>query len=157
MSLSYQLEFSVHFVFINLSELCTDATCYVSLSLWTLSVSPLFSSLSISYKCPWQTLQAYHWLKYIHLICIVVSLNGLYTIVNLEPTWVETMFVVRKVRYSALFTNLVGWHAGAVSFPLSNVILAQLACPLSDVKFCLHSGITNLSLYKHWMEHFKVE
>ncbi len=41
------------------------------------------------------------------------------------------MFVERNVRYSALFTNLVGWHAGAVSFPLSDVILAQLACPLS--------------------------
>ncbi len=41
------------------------------------------------------------------------------------------------------------WHARAVSFPLSDVILAQLACPLSDM-FCLHSGITNLSLYKQW-------
>ncbi len=29
---------------------------------------------------------------------------------------VEAMFVERKVRYSALFTNLVGWHAGAVSW-----------------------------------------
>jgi hypothetical protein len=57
------------------------------------------------------------------------------------------MFVERKVRYSALFTNLVGWHAGAVSLPLSDIILAQLACPLSDIMFCLHSGITNLSLY----------
>jgi len=56
------------------------------------------------------------------------------------------MFVERKVRYSALFTNLVGWHAGAVSFPLSDVILAQLAYPLSDVMFYLRSGITNLSL-----------
>ncbi len=56
------------------------------------------------------------------------------------------MFVVREVRYSALFTNLVGWHAIVVSFPLSDVILAQLACPLSDVVFYLHSGITNLSL-----------
>ncbi len=45
------------------------------------------------------------------------------------------MFVKRKVRYSALFTNLVGWHAGAVSFPPSDVILAQLACLLSDVMF----------------------
>ncbi len=61
------------------------------------------------------------------------------------------MFVEWKVYYSALFTNLVGWHAGAVSFPLSDVILAQLACPLSDVMFCLHSGISNLSLYKHWL------
>ncbi len=56
------------------------------------------------------------------------------------------MFVERKVRYSALFTNLVRWHAGAVSFPLSDIILAELACPLSDVMFDLHSEITNLSL-----------
>jgi hypothetical protein len=61
------------------------------------------------------------------------------------------MFVERKVHYSVLFTNLVRWHAGAVSFPLSDVILAQLARPLSDVMFCLHSGITNLFLYKHWV------
>jgi hypothetical protein len=45
------------------------------------------------------------------------------------------MFVERKVCYSALFTNFVSWHAGAVSFPLSGVILAQLACPLSDIMF----------------------
>ncbi len=63
------------------------------------------------------------------------------------------MFVEGKVCYSALFTNLVGWHAGAVSFPPSDVILAQLACPLSDAISCLHSGITNLSLYKHWSHH----
>jgi hypothetical protein len=59
------------------------------------------------------------------------------------------MFVEIKVHYSALFTNVVGWQAGAVSFPLSDVIIAQLACPLSDVIIYLHSGITNLSLYKH--------
>ncbi len=59
------------------------------------------------------------------------------------------MFVERKVPYSALFTNLVGWHVGAVSFPLSDIILAQLAYPLSGVMFCLHSGITYLSLYKN--------
>jgi hypothetical protein len=62
----------------------------------------------------------------------------------------NTMFVERRVCYSALFTNLVGWYTGTVSFPISDVILAQLACPLSEVMFCLHSGITNLSLYKHW-------
>ncbi len=39
--------------------------------------------------------------------------------------------VCRKVCYSALFANLVGWHASAVSLPLSDVILAQ-----SDVMFC---------------------
>jgi hypothetical protein len=60
------------------------------------------------------------------------------------------MFVKRQVRYSHLFTNLVGWHAGAVSSPVSDIILAQLACPLSDILICLHTGITNLSLYKHW-------
>jgi hypothetical protein len=58
------------------------------------------------------------------------------------------MLVERKIHYSALLTNLVGWHASAVSFPLSDVILAQLTYPLSDVMFCLHLGITNLSLYK---------
>jgi hypothetical protein len=61
-------------------------------------------------------------------------------------TDVTPMFVERKVRYSALFTNLVGWHASAVSFPLSDVIMAQLACLLSDIMFCLHSGeLTYLS------------
>ncbi len=51
------------------------------------------------------------------------------------------MLVERKVCYSALFTKLVVWNAGVVSFPpppLSDVILAQLACPLSDIMFCLH-------------------
>jgi hypothetical protein len=56
------------------------------------------------------------------------------------------MFVERKVCYSALFTNLCGWHAGAVSVPLSDVIFGEVASPLSDVMFHLHSGITNLSL-----------
>jgi hypothetical protein len=59
------------------------------------------------------------------------------------------MFAERKVCYSALFTKLVRWHAGGVSFPLSDIILTQLACPLSDILFHLHSGITNLSLNKH--------
>jgi len=52
------------------------------------------------------------------------------------------MFVQRKVHYSALFTILVGWHIGAISFPLNDVIVAQLACPLSDVMFYLHSRAT---------------
>ncbi len=60
------------------------------------------------------------------------------------------MFVERKVCYSALLTNMVRWHAGAVSFLLSDIILAQLACPLSDIMLCLHSGITDLSHYKYW-------
>ncbi len=55
-----------------------------------------------------------------------------------------------------MITNLVGWHAGAVSFPLSDVILAQLVCPLSDLMFCLYSGITNLPFYKHCMNAYTV-
>jgi hypothetical protein len=62
------------------------------------------------------------------------------------------MFIERKIWYSAMFTNLVGWQAGAVSFPPTDIILAQLACPLSDVMFYLHSGRTNLSIYKHCCE-----
>jgi hypothetical protein len=48
---------------------------------------------------------------------------------------VKSMFVEEKVRYSAMFTYLVSWHASAVSFPPIDVILAQLACPLSDIMF----------------------
>jgi hypothetical protein len=44
----------------------------------------------------------------------------------------------RYVSYSALFTFLVGWHTSAVSLALSDVILAELACPSNDVIFCLH-------------------
>ena len=59
------------------------------------------------------------------------------------------MLVEGLVGCSALFTLLVSWHASAVSLPPSDVILAELACPLNDVILCLHSGIINLSLYKH--------
>ncbi len=80
--------------------------------------------------------------------------NGLAYFSNIPQfETIHPMFVERKDCYSALFTYLVGWHASAVSFPLSDVILAQLACPLSDVMFCIHSGITNLSLYKHCIHH----
>ncbi len=61
------------------------------------------------------------------------------------------MFVERKVCHLALVTYLVRWHAGAVSFPLSDVILAQLAGPLSDIMLYLYSGSTDLSVYKHWL------
>ncbi len=69
----------------------------------------------------------------------------------------KTIFVARKVCYSSLFTNLVGWHAGADSFPLSDIILAQLACPLRGLMFWLHSGITSLSLYKHGSRSYCLE
>jgi len=37
-----------------------------------------------------------------------------------------------------LFTFLVGWHASAVSLHPVDAVLAQLACPLNDINFCLH-------------------
>jgi hypothetical protein len=89
-----------------------------------------------------------------------VCLEFLYKIYNLKHRSIYSkkeklqdgeIFVERKVLYSALFINLVRWHTGDASLPLSDVILAQLAYPLSDVMFYLHSGITNLSLYKHWV------
>ncbi len=53
------------------------------------------------------------------------------------------MFVERQVPYSVLFTYLVGRHAGTVSLLLRDVIFAEQSSPLSDIMFCLHSGITN--------------
>ncbi len=74
---------------------------------------------------------------------------------NIRLSWEDTtrtntivMFVERQVCSSALFTYLVGWYASAVRLPSSDVILAQLACPLSDIMFCSYSGINKLSLYK---------
>jgi hypothetical protein len=47
----------------------------------------------------------------------------------------EKLKVAWDVCYSALFTNLVGWISALLASPLSDVILAQLACPLSiDIK-----------------------
>jgi hypothetical protein len=62
-----------------------------------------------------------------------------------KKTRLGTILVERKVLYSALFTNLVRWHAGAINFPPSDIILAQLACPLSDIMFCLHSEFSSVS------------
>ncbi len=67
---------------------------------------------------------------------------------------VAPMFVERKVRYSASFTFLVGWYAGAVSIPPGD-ILAQLACHPECHHFLFTSGITNPSLYKHYAAHIR--
>jgi hypothetical protein len=52
----------------------------------------------------------------------------------------ETMFVEREVISSALFTFLVRLHASADSLLPSDVIFAQLACPLNDGIFHSHQG-----------------
>ncbi len=43
----------------------------------------------------------------------------------------------REVNSSALFTFLVGWHAGAVSLPLGDIISAELDCPPDNVTLYL--------------------
>jgi hypothetical protein len=47
----------------------------------------------------------------------------------------RAMFVEKQLSSSALFTFLVRWHDSAVSLPLSDILLAQLACHLNDVIF----------------------
>jgi len=86
----------------------------------------------------------------LYLTCKMTFTNTV-AVFALAPWSVWPMFVERTVCYSALFTNLVWCHADAISFLPNGIIMAQLACPLSDVMFCLHSGRTNLSLYKHWV------
>jgi hypothetical protein len=61
-----------------------------------------------------------------------------FEILTLSPGTFHPMFFERKVGSSALFTLLVGWHASAVSLQPSDVIFAELACPMNDVIFCLH-------------------
>jgi hypothetical protein len=84
--------------------------------------------------------------KFQLVIVATIAVNTL----QLPKLAAYAMFVETKVSYSTLLTNLVRCHVGTVSFPLSDIILAQIACPLSDVMFCLDLGITNLSFYKHW-------
>jgi len=48
---------------------------------------------------------------------------------TIDDSRVKPMSAERKVGYSALFTNLVRWNAGPVSFPLSDVILAPASLP----------------------------
>jgi hypothetical protein len=43
---------------------------------------------------------------------------------NFPEMYFFPMFLERKLRYSALSTYLVGWHASAISFPPSDIILA---------------------------------
>jgi hypothetical protein len=76
---------------------------------------------------------------------------------SLHKHWLHSMFVEIKVHYSAFFTNLVGWHVVAVSFPLSDLISAQLAFTLNDDIILFTSGIANLSLHKHWLHSMFVD
>ncbi len=69
------------------------------------------------------------------------------------------MFVERKVCKSALFTNLAGLHASAVSFPLSDVNLAQLADetryhPYFNLLFLRQTVFFNSSLLKPMLSNF---
>jgi hypothetical protein len=40
------------------------------------------------------------------------------TLMRLDPSWlIQAVLFSNVCREKGLFTNLVGWHAGAVSFP----------------------------------------
>ncbi len=56
-----------------------------------------------------------------------------------------SMFVHTKVSYLALFTLLVGWFAGAVSFRPEDITLVGLVCPQMTSFFIYISGL----YYKH--------
>ncbi len=64
---------------------------------------------------------------------VYIFKNALLCLIQISEC--TSMFIERTVCYSALFTYLVRRHAGAASFPLSDVILAELACRLSDIMF----------------------
>ncbi len=101
------------------------------------------------------------WNYYKQFLTIMLSYSGKQMLLNLflfssycplGIVWTQTlnlgaMFVERKVCYSALITNLVRWHESAVSFPLSDIILAQLACPLSNVILFWETNVTQYFFY----------
>ncbi len=124
-----------------------------SLILWTqwlrFTLSPLYppAQWSVFLKIVKETRKKVWVLKFVNLLELRGSCHHVPKTVMIKP-----MFVQRQVCYSASLTSLVRWHAGVVSLPPRDVILAQLACPPSDVMFWLHSGIINLSPYKHWIQ-----
>ncbi len=75
----------------------------------------------------------------------VIMLSGAYPYKDLTNVCIE------KCSLLSFAYNFGKVAPQGCKLPLSDVILAQLACPLSDVMFCLHSRITNLSRYKHWI------
>ncbi len=52
--------------------------------------------------------------KRLFKICLIFVWIGCIILTTIKD---DAKFVERKVRYSALFTNLVVWHMSAVSFP----------------------------------------
>ncbi len=53
--------------------------------------------------------------------------------------FVLTNIAYRQIGLSLSFVYFsVEWHCSAASFPFGDIILAQLACPISDILFCLH-------------------
>jgi hypothetical protein len=66
------------------------------------------------------------------------------------PAICSLLNVCRQKGSLLSFDYKFGWVAHRCYYlPPRDVILAQLAYPLSDIMFGLHSGRTNLSLYKH--------
>ncbi len=95
-------------------------------------------------------------------VCVYLAINSIYSKQLLLLLFLILNLVFDKTECSCkcllrdrLVTQvcLLFWSGGkasALSLPPGDIILAQLACPLNDVIF-VHSGITNKSLYKHWL------
>jgi len=69
--------------------------------------------------------------------CLVFSITeaAAENLHNALNSYKQCLWRDRLVSHSGLFSDLVIWHAGAVSSPPADIIFAQLACPLNDVIF----------------------
>jgi hypothetical protein len=89
-------------------------------------------------------------LAYLQYEYTLIHLFQVYTCVFILFLYIN---VYREIRYFLSFVYFfVGWRASAVSMPRGDVIFAQLTCPLSNVKFCLHSELVahlsiNIDIY----------
>jgi hypothetical protein len=81
------------------------------------------------------------------------TLQGEGTVCSKSPD-MDLSSVCVEIGYILSFIYFfVGWHANAVSLPPGDIILAKLTSHLNDFILMFTFGITNLSLYKHWVEH----
>ncbi len=113
----------------------------------------LLQPLTVLIRQTWQAVRAIInesiFLRYLWLCRPSWPRQGLYGLPCVAAAGFSNSMFVQKGSLLS-FVYLVGQHTSAVSFPPSDIYLAQLACSLSDVMFCLHSLATNRSLYKNY-------
>jgi hypothetical protein len=59
----------------------------------------------------------------------------------------ETRFTIRDRLAPHICLLFIGWHARAVSLPPGDILLAQLACLLNGVTFCLNWDVSTNNSY----------